>query len=163
LNSPCNVNAVIFTRWREWSGLCHGHFTPGKSTPSTHSIEHFEEEWFLVSCQKSNTESLGNQPIGKSLHQVSYPISIVLQIIHIICALLVETSLQLNVWHTSSVRTRQRMVSCMWKLATAHTSFWLKVDLLTLKVCLFVCVFVWLLLWPSSFSPPFLPPPPPPP
>jgi len=28
----------------EWSGLCHGHFTPGKSPPSTHSIEHFGEE-----------------------------------------------------------------------------------------------------------------------
>jgi hypothetical protein len=44
LNSPYNINAVIFTRWREWSGLCHSHFTPGKSHPSSHSIERSGEE-----------------------------------------------------------------------------------------------------------------------
>jgi hypothetical protein len=103
--------------------------------------------------------------LGDSAHrQVTTPSELshffCVAITHIICALLVETSLQLNVWRMSSVRTRQRMVSCMWKLATAHTSFWLKVDLLTLQVCLFVCLFgfyygrlLFLLLFPPPPSP----------
>ena len=152
LNSPYNVNAVIFTSWREWSGLCHGHYSWEKHPQYTFDRTLWRR---VISCL---LPEIKHRILGDSAHRQVTTLS---ELSHFFCVAYNSynfcspsgdlAAIERVAYEFCEDKARNGVLylearySPHFLLAEGGPS-----DIEGVPFC----VFVWLLLWPSSYPPP---------